>query len=108
MTTKESLQSIDRLTEIMQEAKQIITGLEDFAEGRNYSMYDGIPVADIPCPPSPIRTRFLNACLFLGISTLGQLLRTPLLTFRKQRNIGWHTIQVMKDCIKEQYGVDWA
>ena len=50
--------------------------------------------------------RFSNACSFLGIETVGQLVKLGSYEYGKCRNIGQHHIQEVKDVLDELYGIE--
>ena len=108
MNTEESIKDINRLTEIMQEAKEIIARLDDKAEGRAYGEYENIPLTEIACTEQNTLTRFCNICVKLGVNTVAQLLRTPSWRVASQRNIGKGSVEKIKKCLMEQYGVEWV
>ena len=51
-------------------------------------------------------TRFSRACSFLGIETVGQLVKLGSYGYGKCRNIGQHHVQVVKDVLDELYGIE--
>lgn len=105
---EESIKDINRLTEIMQEAKEIIARLDDKAEGRAYGKFENIPLTEIICTEQNTLTRFCNVCMKMGISTIAQLLRTPSWKVASQRNIGKRSVEKIKKCLLEQFEVEWV
>ena len=51
-------------------------------------------------------TRFSRACSFLGIETVGQLVKIGSYGYGKCRGVGKHHIQEVKDVLDELYGIE--
>ena len=108
MNTQETIKDINRLTEILHEAKDIVTRLNDSAGGRIYNEFENIPVYEIQCSEPHTHTRFCNVCTSMGINTVAQLLRTPSRTFFNQRNMGQKTLDTIRESISRQFNVTWV
>ena len=62
--------------------------------------------SDSFCHKQGYAARFSNACSFLGIETVGQLVKLGSYEYGKCRNVGKHHIQVVKDVLDELYGIE--
>ena len=51
-------------------------------------------------------TKFSRACSFLGIETVGQLVKIGSYGYGKCRGVGKHHIQEVKDVLDELYGIE--
>ena len=51
-------------------------------------------------------TKFSRACSFLGIETVGQLVKLGSYGYGKCRGVGKHHIQEVKDVLEELYGIE--
>lgn len=98
---------MERLIEIINEARHIVKELDSFAVEHKYSEYDDVDLRLIPYKSS-LWTRFLSCCDSVGVKTLGDLLRTPSRKVLNTLNAGKKSIEEGKRVVKDYYGVDWG
>lgn len=108
MSEQEMMTKLDRLNEIIHEAKGIIESLE-FASKLLYSKkYDDISIRTVVLETNSISTRFQNVCEHEeNIQTIGDLLRTNSIQFSRNRNVGKKVIKQVREFLKQEYDVDW-
>ena len=112
MERTEIIKKTERLCDLLIEAKNIIKELENFADIAtkkcNYMEFANVPIQTLPIPDKSTKTRFVNCMIYeLGIKNLQDLLGTPYHKIYCCRNVGRKTIDMVKQTIKETYGVDW-
>lgn len=108
MKQSEATQKVIRLSEIIAEAKQIISELEDYATTKKYAEFKDIEIKSLPLPEGPLKTRFINGVCWDGkLKSLQDLLLTPVATAKKFRRMGNKSIELAQQVIKETYGVEW-
>ena len=108
MEQSETTQKAIRLCELIAEAKQIISELEDYATTKKYAEFKDIHLKTLPMPEGPLKTRFINSVCYWGnLESLQDLLLTPVATAKKFRNMGKKSLELAQQVIKENYGVEW-
>ena len=108
MKQSEATQKVIRLCEIIEEAKLIISELEDYATAKKYAEFKDIPINTLPLPEGPLKTRFINSvCHWGNLESLQDLLLTPVATVKKFRNMGNKSLELAQQVIKETYGIEW-
>lgn len=108
MEQSEATQKVIRLCELIAEAKQIISELEDYATTKKYAEFKDISLKTLPMPEGPLKTRFINSvCVWGNLESLQDLLLTPVATAKKFRNMGNKSLELAQQVIKEKYGVEW-
>ena len=108
MEQSEATQKAIRLCELIAEAKQIISELEDYATTKKYAEFKDINLKTLPMPEGPLKTRFINSVCYCGnLESLQDLLLTPVATAKKFRNMGKKSLELAQQVIKENYGVEW-
>lgn len=108
MERTEIIKKTERLCDLLIEAKNIIKELENFADKCNYMEFANVPIQTLPIPDKGTKTRFVSCMRYgLGIKNLQDLLATPCHEIHCCRNVGRKTIDMVKQTIKETYGVDW-
>ena len=116
MGKEEFVSKLDRLYDIITEAKEIIIELEDFYKNVHYkrddrySKYNDTPITDIVLRSRTLTTRFHNACKNGGeepILTLGDLLSISPKEFGKYRDIGAKCIADVQAFLSKVYRIDW-
>lgn len=94
-----------RLHDIIGEAREIIAELEEYAKGKD--VLNDIPVESLSVGDGAIQTRFLNICQHGYIRNIRELIDCGSSQFRKMRNSGNKTTDMVADALKRQYNVEW-
>lgn len=108
MDRQEIASKLSRLSEIVGEAKEIISSLETFCKEMDEEIgpYSDIRVEMIPISDC-FRRRFLVGCEAHEVENLQQLIgycRRDLLYWR---NIGRAIVDDLAECLKREYGIEW-
>ena len=100
MEKEELLKKLNRLNEIVTEAKEIVSEIETFSRDAYYSQFDNIPIT----------TRFHTVCRNNGygeIETLGDLLKRRPSEVARYRDLGKKCIEQLQQFILREYDVEW-
>lgn len=103
------LKDVERLEEIIKEAKTIIVRLERAAEKARTTPYDNILLSEaIDLGSKANTTRFINICNARGAMTLGGLLRESPFSLSYDRYCSKKMINQVSQHLKEKYGIAWG
>ena len=105
MNKKEFNQKLGRLQEIIAEAREIINSLEEFCKENNELAYT--PVASLVIAQGGLQTKYLNVCSNAGIKNIQQLMDVGYNNFKKYRNCGKKTADLVRIALWEQYHIEW-
>lgn len=103
--TEELTNKLTRLQEIITEAKDIISSLEEFCKEQDELAYT--PVASLIIAKNGLQTKFLNVCSSGGIKTIQQLIDVGYNDFKKYRNCGSKTAYLVREALWNKYQIDW-
>lgn len=105
MNKEEFNQKLGRLQEIIAEARKIISSLEEFCKENNELAYT--PVASLAIAQGGLQTKYLNVCSNAGIKNIQQLMDVGYNNFKKYRNCGKMTADLVRKALWEQYHIEW-
>ena len=105
MNKEEFNQKLVRLQKIIAEAREIISSLEEFCKENNELAYT--PVASLVIAQGGLQTKYLNVCSNAGIKNIQQLMDVGYNNFKKYRNCGKKTADLVREALWEQYHVKW-
>lgn len=105
MNKEEFNQKLGRLQEIIAEAREIISSLEEFCKENNELAYT--PVASLVIAQGGLQTKYLNVCSSAGIKNIQQLMDVGYNNFKKYRNCGKKTADLVRIALWEQYHIEW-
>lgn len=105
MNKEEVNQKLGRLQKIIVEAREIISSLEEFCKENNEMAYT--PVASLVIAQGGLQTKYLNVCSNAGIKNIQQLMDVGYNNFKKYRNCGKKTADLVREALWEQYHVKW-
>lgn len=105
MNKEEVNQKLVRLQKIIAEAREIISSLEEFCKENNELAYT--PVASLVIAQGGLQTKYLNVCSSAGIKNIQQLMDVGYNNFKKYRNCGKKTADLVREALWEQYHVKW-
>lgn len=109
MDKEELNKKLDRLDEIINEARDIINSLELVKRDVIAEQYNDVPIESIQLESDNITTRFINICYCgLNINTVGDLIRTSPHEITRHRGLGSTCITQIREYLKEMYGIDWV
>ena len=110
MEKEELLKKLNRLNEIVTEAKEIVSEIETFSRDAYYSQFDNIPITEIQLETKALTTRFHTVCRNNGygeIETLGDLLKRTPSEVARYRDLGKKCIEQVQQFIFREYDVEW-
>ena len=110
MEKEELLKKLNRLNEIVSEAKEIVSEIETFSRDAYYSQFDNIPITEIQLETKALTTRFHTVCRNNGygeIETLGDLLKRTPSEVARYRDLGKKCIEQVQQYIFLAYDVEW-
>jgi hypothetical protein len=110
MEKTELLKKLNRLNEIVSEAKEIISEIENFSRDAYYSQFDNIPITEIQLETKALTTRFQNVCKNnrkCPINTLGDLLKKSPKEVANYGCLGKTCIEQVRQYIFLTYDVEW-
>ena len=106
MNERQINRKLERLQEIIAEAKEIIFSLEELCKEND--VLSRIPVTDLNiCAGSGYRTRFLNICSSADIKTIRELKEYGFLKFKQRPNCGYMTADLVRRALAKQYKIKW-
>ena len=105
MNKEEFNQKLGRLQEIIVEVRGIISSLEEFCKENNELAYT--PVASLVIAQGGLQTKYLNVCSSAGIKNIQQLMDVGYNNFKKYRNCGKKTADLVRKALWEQYHIEW-
>lgn len=105
MRKDEITQKLTRLQDIITEAKEIIASLEEFCKEKDELAYT--PVETLIIARGGLQTKFLNVCSDAHIKTIQQLIEVGYHDFKKFRNCGAKTADLVREAIQKEYQVKW-
>lgn len=105
METAEVNNKLQRLSDIITEAREIISSLEEFI--KDNGIYGRTPVSQLEMPNDSCRTRFLSVCSLIGIKTIQDLIDYGSYKFSRCRKLGTKTINYVTEALRKQYGIEW-
>lgn len=105
MNKEEVNQKLGRLQKIVAEAREIISSLEEFCKENNELAYT--PVDSLIIAQGGLQTKYLNVCSNAGIKNIQQLMDVGYNNFKKCRNCGKKTADLVRKALREQYHVEW-
>ena len=105
MNKEEVNQKLGRLQKIVAEAREIISSLEEFCKENNELAYT--PVASLVIAKGGLQTKYLNVCSSAGVKNIQQLMDVGYNNFKKCRNCGKKTADLVRKALREQYHVEW-
>lgn len=105
MNKEEVNQKLGRLQKIVAEAREIISSLEEFCKENNELAYT--PVDSLIIAQGGLQTKYLNVCSSAGIKNIQQLMDVGYNNFKKYRNCGKKTADLVRKALWEQYHVKW-
>lgn len=109
MDKEELNKKLDRLDEIINEARDIINSLELVKRDVISEQYNDVPIESIQLESDKITTRFINICYCgLNINTVGDLIRTTPSQITSHRGLGSTCIAQIREYLKKTYGIDWV
>ena len=98
MDKEELNKKLDRLDEIITEARDIINSLELVKRDVIAEQYNDVPIESIQLESDWITTRFINICYCgLNINTVGDLIRTSPHEITRHRGLGSTYITQKRD-----------
>lgn len=105
MNKEEVNQKLGRLQKIVAEAREIIVSLEEFCKENNELAYT--PVDSLIIAQGGLQRRYLNGCWGADIKNIQQLMDVGYNNFKKYRNCGKKTADLVRKALWEQYHVEW-
>lgn len=109
MGKEEIMSKLSRLSEIVGEAREIVSSLEAFCQEmeEKFGPYANIPVERIPLPKG-LQRRFLEGCRMNSVKNLRQLIGYRRRDLLYWRNIGQGVVDEVAKSLKREYDIDWV